>query len=78
MILYEVWCDYYTDTRMGASNPYFKIGDTVRDLEGCKKEILKYFKKQRRTIDKNFEIKNKNWSHDFRPEILSIKEIKVK
>lgn len=78
MILYEIRCDYYQDTRMGASNPYFKVGNTVRTLDECKKEIIKYFKKKHKEINLDFEIKNSKWFKDFEPEIMSIKKIKIK
>ena len=69
--LYRVHVTMYTDTRMGADNPSFYIGNTQTSLEGCKKVIVSYFKKKNKKIE-DFEIKNNNWSKDFRPEIISI------
>ena len=44
--LYRVHVTMYTDTRMGADNPSFYIGNTQTSLEGCKKVIVSYFKKK--------------------------------
>ena len=75
--IYRVFCDYYSDTRMGGSNPSYYVGKSVTSLEDCKKEIKQYFKKQGREI-KDFDIKNSNWTHDFSPEIMSIHTETVK
>lgn len=74
-------CDEYTDTRMGGSNPYYQVGKSCSSLSDCKTEIVKFLKNQGRKkgVDfPDFEIKNRNWSHDFQPWIMSIKSEKVK
>ena len=79
--IYRVMCNEYTDTRMGATNPYYQIGKTVTSLEGCKKEIVAFLKKKGKTVKRDypdFKITSENWSHDFVPWIMSIKTELVK
>ena len=79
--IYRVFCEEYTDTRMGASNPSYQLGKTLTSLEDCKKEILKFLKKndRKKGVDfQDFEIKNTKWSKDFNPWIMSIRSEKLK
>lgn len=81
LTIYRVFCNEYTDTRMGASNPHYQIGKTCTSLEQCKKTILKFLKEKGRkkgTDFPEFEIKNPKWAKDFNPWILSIKSEKIK
>ena len=61
---------------MGGSNPYYQVGKTCTSLEGCKEEIVKFLKNNKREIPK-FEIKDTKWNMDFRPWIMSIKSEEI-
>jgi hypothetical protein len=76
---YSIFCDVYSDTRMGASNPSFTLGNPVLSLESAKKKIIKYLKGKNRKIPEfDIKLKYKKWTMDFNPEIITVSEISIK
>jgi len=76
---YSIFCKVYSDTRMGADNPSFNIGNPVLSLDSVKRKIIKYLKEHKRDIPKfDIKLKNKKWTLDFNPEIITVSEITIK
>lgn len=85
MEIFEINVYVYTDTRMGGSNPSYKLTPCLT-LESATKAIKKTLNSVAWRINRGekippFEIKlNKKgqWSHDFNPEIITVTKIKIK
>ena len=85
MEIFEIHVTEYTDTRMGGSNPSYKLTPCM-SLETAKKAIKKFlsnsqWRKNLKIKVEDFDInldKRGSWTLDFNPEIITVQKTKIK